>query len=400
MTSSEPTLQRTGLHDWHVANGGKMVEFGGYDMPVQYATGIIAEHMATRRGAGLFDVSHMGRFRIRGERACEYLSIALTCNVAGLAAGEAAYGFIATHTGGAVDDAYVYMLDKGDYLLVVNAANRDKDWAWLQTLRIDGATLHDDSEQLGMMSLQGPSSQLIMESLISASALPANKRNQLSHCIIDGHEVIVARTGYTGEPVCFELFPLAEYCVELWQRLIDLGASAVGLGARDSLRLEAGLPLYGHELGIDANGNEIAVFCNDLARFAVRGGDGYIGCEPIARQREEYLRIKRNEHDATSQPTLLTHLVQPIAVFNGRRPLRAGYKVLLDGEPVGWVTSGTTVPYAPFDGDDIMATPGEQHILRPIGLAMIRSNIRFRSDRQVHFDIADDRGKAFAAELV
>ncbi len=401
MNDDSTSLARTPLHAWHVEHGGRMVPFGGWDMPVQYKTGIIAEHLATRRGAGAFDVSHMGRLRVRGKGSVAFLSRALTCNVAALVPGEAAYGFIATPGGGAVDDAYLYMLDDADYLLVVNAANRDKDIAWLEAIDRDGATLEDQSAAYGMISLQGPRAQVIMESLLDAGALPENKRNRLGTCRLAGHDVIVARTGYTGEPVCFELFPAADFTVELWQRLIDAGATAVGLGARDSLRLEAGLPLYGHELGEGPDGREIPVFANDLARFAVRGGDGYTGCEAIAKQREEHMRIKRGELGGDWRPQVLTHLVQPIAVFEGRRPLRAGYRVLHDGEAAGWVTSGTTVPYARFDGAGVTAAPSqEEHVLRPIGLALLDARLRYRSDRTVRLTIEDDRGKSFEAELV
>jgi len=393
-------LGRTPLHAWHAEHGAKMVAFGGYEMPVQYAGGIIAEHLATRRGAGLFDVSHMGRLRVRGGDAAAFLARALTCNVAGLAPGEAGYGFLATPTGGAVDDAYLYMLGEADYLLVVNAANRAKDRAWLDELLAGDATLEDCSEALAMISLQGPRAQIVLETLVDAAALPENKRNRLAVCRILGEEVMVARTGYTGEPVCFELFPPAGCVVELWQRLVDAGATAVGLGARDSLRLEAGLPLYGHELGEDPEGNEIPVFANDLARFAVRTGGGFVGDEAIARQREEFRRIKRGEIDAGWRPELLTRLVQPVAAFDGRRPLRAGYRVHLDGAPVGWITSGTTVPYARFEGEDIAAAPSGEHALRPIGLALIDSRIRYRADRPIRFEVADDRDRRFGAELV
>jgi len=399
-THTDGTLAHTPLHAWHVQRGARMVAFGGYDMPVHYPPGIIAEHMATRRGAGAFDISHMGRLRVRGERAGAFLSRALTCNVQALAPGEARYGFLATETGGAVDDAYLYMLAEADYLLVVNAANRAKDRAWLDRLLPDGASLEDQSDDLAMIALQGPRAQAIMEGLAAAAALPENKRNQLRVCRILGSDVVVARTGYTGEPVCFELFPPAELAVQLWQHLIDAGAAPVGLGARDSLRLEAGLPLYGHELGEDPDGHEIPVFANDLARFAVRGGNGYVGHDAIARQREEFQRIKRGETGDGWRPQALPRLVQPLAVFEGRRPLRAGYRVRLDGEPVGWVTSGTTVPFARFEGEHVTATPSEEQALRPIGLALIDAGIRYRADRQVVLEVEDDRGKRFAAELV
>ena len=402
MSSNDTELKQTVLHTWHRANGGKMVPFAGYDMPVQYAGGITAEHMATRNDAGLFDVSHMGRFRVRGTHASAFLSRALTCDVAALTVGKAAYAFIATPSGGAVDDAYLYMLDKDDFLLVVNASNRAKDRAWLDELMIDGVSLEDESDAVAMLALQGPQSQHILQSLVGNEVQLPDKRNVLDFCTIDGHSLMISRTGYTGEPVCFELFPDADYAPALWQRLIDCGATAVGLGARDSLRLEAGLPLYGHELGVDHDGHEIPVFANDLARFAVRGDEhnDYIGAEAITRQRGEYQRIRQGDFKADWRPETLTHMIRPIAVFNGRRPIRAGYTVLHEGAAIGRVTSGAVVPVAQPHTQPAQTSATHERVLRPIGLALIDSRIRFHKTETVTFELLDDRGKSFAAELV
>jgi aminomethyltransferase len=358
--------------------------------------------MATRNDAGLFDVSHMGRFRIRGAHATTFLSRALTCDVAALTAGKAAYAFIATPSGGAVDDAYLYMLDEDDFLLVVNASNRAKDRAWLDELMIDGVSLEDESDALAMIALQGPQSQHILQSLVSNDVELPGKRNLLAFCTIDGHSLMISRTGYTGESVCFELFPDTDYAPTLWQRLIDCGATAVGLGARDSLRLEAGLPLYGHELGVDHDGHEIPVFANDLARFAVRGDEhkDYIGADAMTRQRDEYQRIKQGDFEADWRPKVLTHMIRPIAVFNGRRPIRADYTVLHQGAAVGRVTSGAVVPVSQPDTQSAKATATRERVLRPIGLALIDSKIRFCKTETVTFELVDDRGKSFPAELV
>jgi aminomethyltransferase len=247
-TTSE--LLKTVLHDWHVSHGAKMVEFGGWDMPVHYQPGIIKEHLETRRRTGLFDVSHMGRFRISGNTAESFLLKVLTNNARALQPGEAQYTFIANEDGGAVDDAYLYKLADDDFLLVVNAANRGKDWEWLrQHDRDDGMTMTNVSEELAMISLQGPDSAVILEQLVPKTDLPENKRNRLSTVRVTGQRVIAARTGYTGESVCFELFPPRAFAVELWESLVRLGAVPAGLGARESLRLEAGLPLYGRKTG-------------------------------------------------------------------------------------------------------------------------------------------------------
>jgi aminomethyltransferase len=400
--SDSDVLGETVLHPWHVENGAKMVPFGGWDMPVQYAGGIIQEHLATRRNAGLFDVSHMGRFRVMGPAAEEFLLHTLTNNAQGLDAGYAHYTFIANEVGGALDDAYLYKLAEADFLLVVNASNRQKDWDWLVGHNDAGADLEDISEGLAMVSLQGPRSQEILEKVIAVQDLPENKRNRLATVRLDGHDLIVARTGYTGESVCFELFPESDQAVALWQRLRDLGAEPVGLGARDSLRLEAGLPLYGHELGSDPDGGEIPIFANAIANVAVRHSDehDYIGKAALERQREELILIRRGELKAPVADRLLKALVQPIALFDGRRPLRAEYTVRDDDTDIGWVTSGTVVPYSGFFGTGITASPSDDHDLRPIGLAMVRSDYRFRTDRPVVLDVVDGRGNVMEAEMV
>ncbi|MBW8055052.1 MAG: glycine cleavage system aminomethyltransferase GcvT, partial [Nitrospira sp.] len=289
LDNNAANLHETALHDWHVAHGGKMVEFGGWDMPVQYKTGIIQEHLATRRNAGLFDVSHMGRFSVTGKQAEAFLLHVLTNNAKALEARHAQYTFIANDDGDAVDDAYLYKLSDDDFLLVVNAATREKDWRWLQQHNSHaGAEMTDVSDELAMISLQGPNSSAILEQLITKEDLPENKRNRLNVATVQGHEVIIARTGYTGEAVCFELFPELDYAAELWETLVRLGAVPAGLGARDSLRLEAGLPLYGHELGPGPTNGEIPIFANAIAKFAVRAPDhqDYIGKTALEKQRQ------------------------------------------------------------------------------------------------------------------
>ena len=394
-------LQRTELHAWHVERGARMVPFAGYEMPLQYPTGIIREHLATRRRAGLFDVSHMGRFEIGGKHAETFLHQVLTNNARGLEIGEAQYTFLANEGGGAVDDAYLYRLAPERFLLVVNAANRARDRAWLDTHRIPGSALADRSEELCMFALQGPDSNAMAEQVFGRDALPEHKRNRLSRVSFQGREVIVSRTGYTGEPVCFELFAPRERALALWRRLIGLGAFAAGLGARDSLRLEAGLPLYGHELGLDPEGREIPVFANSLARFAVRLSceERYLGCDALVRQREQYVGLRRGELHGRDAD-LLPRLVQPIAAFGSRRPLRAGYRVRHEGEAAGYVTSGTTVPYSAFHGEGVGASPAEAHEMRPIGLALLDNHLCYRSDRPVVLEVCDERGRGFEAELV
>jgi aminomethyltransferase len=402
MTDSTPTaLRRTVLYDWHDAHGATLVDFAGWEMPVQYETGTIAEHLATRRHAGLFDVSHMGRFRFTGPNAQAHLGFVLTNDPRALCPGEAHYTYIANEAGGALDDAYLYRLADDEFLLVVNADNRSKDWDWIAGHNHHGSTMEDASDELSMISLQGPAATDVLLEAAGDLELPDSKRNQLVVTTLDHHRLVVARTGYTGESIAFELMVGRDLAVGLWERLVAAGATPVGLGARDSLRLEAGLPLYGHELGEDLDGNDIPIFTNPLAPWGVRvRPDEYIGQPDLARQRAEYELIKRDELTTPVEERRLTHLVKPIAVFDSRKPLRAGYEVFRDGERVGYVTSGTTVPFAEFDGASVAALPTEEHALRPIGLALIRSDIRYRSDVPVALQVIDGKGRISNAELV
>ena len=394
---------RTVLHDWHSSHGGKMVDFAGWSMPVRYGTGIIAEHLATRRGAGLFDVSHMGRYRVTGPGAESFLLRTLTNNASGLDPWQAQYTFIANESGGVVDDAYLYRLAGDDFLLVVNAGNRAVDWEWLGGYLPDrGVELVDESAGIAMLSLQGPTASEVLERLVDARELPENKRNRIAVVGFEGRNLTVARTGYTGESVCFELFPESGLAPRLWERLVEAGATPVGLGARDSLRLEAGLPLYGHELGPGPDGRDIPLFANSLARFAVRTNEAcdFVGGPALKAQREEYELIRRRELATPPSERCLTHLVQPIAVFDGRRPLRQGYRIVHRGEDAGWITSGTTVPCAVFEGDGLAAKPGGEHAMRPIGLALLRSDLAPGSDEALHVEVIDARGHAMTAQVV
>ena len=390
-------MQRTPLHDWHRTNGGRMVEFAGWDMPVHYRRGIVAEHLAARRSAGLFDVSHMGRFRLRGAGAEAFLRRTLTNDAAALAPGRAQYTFLANERGGAEDDAYLYRLAADDFLLVVNASNRARDLEWLET-RLEGQVrLTDESEELAMIALQGPHSARMLASAAPAEALPENRRNRHASARFEGVELIAARTGYTGEAVGFELFVAARRVESLWVRLAAAGAAPAGLGARDSLRLQAGLPLYGHELGEDPGGAEIPIFANAVARFGVRRpGDGpdYVGRSALDCQREELDRFRRGE--AGGGARFVPRLVAPIAVHAGRRPLRAGQEVRCGDRPAGYVTSGTSVPTG---GEDAAGRPE----MRPMGLALLDRGLHPQaggSAEPVRLRVLDTRGNESEAILV
>ncbi|HAK46924.1 MAG TPA: glycine cleavage system aminomethyltransferase GcvT, partial [Spirochaeta sp.] len=321
-------LKKTVLYDRHIGLGAKMMEFGGWDMPVQYPAGIITEHLSTRKGAGIFDVSHMGRFVFSGDGALEFLQHVLSNNAAGLEPGQAQYTIIQNENGGAVDDAYLYRFDSSEWLLVVNAGNREKDLEHLQKYINDfsGTELRDESDEIAMISLQGPTSRDILQNNLSTGQIPEPMRNALSEAVFADIPVKIARTGYTGEPICFELFVEAEKACRLWDLLLKDGAHAVGLGARDTLRLEAGLPLYGHELGTDPAGQEIPIFAIALAGFAVSlsplKGD-FIGRKALTQQQAAKKNILRRDYSGIMD---LPKRIRPFAL-TGKGIVRAGAEV-------------------------------------------------------------------------
>lgn len=371
-----PELLRTPLYENHVSLGAKMVEFGGWDMPVFYQPGIVTEHLATRKEAGLFDVSHMGRFMVRGPGALNFLQHVLTNNAAALDPEMAQYTIIPNQAGGAVDDAYLYRFVEDEYLLVVNAANRVKDWDHFQQLLPDfkDVEIEDATSRLTMIALQGPQSRRIIGEVFPEGPFPEPMRNYLSVVKWNGADVLIGRTGYTGEPLCFELFSRTEDGPGIWNRFIECGASPTGLGARDTLRLEAALPLYGHEFGEDPQGNEIPILACPLARFAVSfsplKGD-FIGREALARQFEALKRIVYRDYSLIED---LPRIIKPVAMI-GRGVGRAGAKVFKDGRQVGWMTSGTTVPMWTFEGEGLSSTMTDEKKLRAIGLAMLDSDL-------------------------
>jgi len=399
-------LNRTPLYERHVAASARMVDFGGWEMPVQYPSGILAEHLATRGTAGLFDVSHMGRFMLRGPGAVAFLQHVLSNNAEALDPLQAQYTIVPTPSGGAVDDAYLYHFTEGEYLLVVNASNRVRDWGHFQEhlAGFPDVELTDETGEIAMLALQGKASRDILAELISAGGLPEPRRNELSIATFRINdpgggaplavETRLGRTGYTGEPLCFELFVTAEHGPALWDALVGAGATPVGLGARDTLRLEAGLPLYGHELGVDPAGDEIPIMSCPLATFAVsfspRKG-GYVGRAALERQHAAYARIVSRDYSLSGD---LPRLTRPIAV-TGRGIARQGAPVYRSGEQVGWVTSGTAVPYWGVEGEGLCSLQTEDHELRSIALAYLDS--RVIEDDEVEVEV---RGKRIPGLVV
>jgi aminomethyltransferase len=391
-------LKRTVLYDRHVALGAKIVEFGGWEMPLFYPAGIVDEHLGTRKGAGLFDVSHMGRFTVGGEGVLRFLNHVLTnhADALDMRLVGAQYTLIPDERGGAVDDAFLYRFSMDEYLMVVNAANAEKDWNHLQSVLRDfpDVELVNRTEEIAMLSLQGPESRKILENTIEAGSLPEPIRNAVSVATLSGAEVWIARTGYTGEPLCFELFLKREDASRVWDRLLAEGTVPSGLGARDTLRLEAALPLYGHELGLDPEGKDMPLLTFPFARiglsFSPAKGE-FIGRKALEEQFEALGRIMKRDY---SMKTVLPRMIQPVAVA-GRGVARRGAGVFKEGKAVGFVTSGTMVPYWVFEGEGLRSLRTEQRRLRSICLACMDCDV-LEGD-QLTIDI---RGKQVDAVVV
>ena len=397
---SATTLQRTPLNAWHRAHGGRMVDFGGWEMPVQYAPGILKEHLATRRQAGLFDVSHMGRFRIAGFEALGFLQYVLSNNAAALRPGFSQYTMIPNEAGGLLDDAYLYRFAAAEYTLVVNAANRQKDWAHLQEHagRFSEIELEDRTDSIAMIAFQGPLSRRILAESLERGCLPDPAHNRLSEAAIRGTPLRLARTGYTGEPVGFELFVPAEKAEEIWSLLFEIGAPAgilpIGLGARDTLRLEAGMPLYGHEFGTDPDGREIPAFAFPLTKIAVSFAEAkgeFVGRAALLEQFRQTQKIQAGTYEPTE---CLRRRILPLAVLD-RGVVRQGNEVFVADRKVGVVTSGTTVPYWEFEGEGATMRITDRTARRAIALAYVDAELQ--PEQRVEAEV---RKKRLAAQIV
>jgi aminomethyltransferase len=319
-------LRKTPLHDVHRDSGAKMVPFGGWDMPVEYS-GLIAEHGAVRSAAGLFDVSHMGQFEVEGEAALAFLQRVTSNDVAKLVDGQAQYSSLPMPSGCPVDDVIVYRRSERRYLVVVNAANVEKDWRWLLDQKPSGCGLHDLSDRFALLALQGPKAEAILQGLTPLD-LSAIGFYRFAEGTVDGHDAIVARTGYTGEDG-FEIFVAPSTAPGLWRRIIEAGAPfgllPAGLGARDTLRLEARMMLYGND--IDETTTLIEAGLGWIVSTHEAKGD-FNGRAILAEQKAKGAPRKLVGFEMT-EPGIPRH----------------GYPVALDGEVVGAVTSGTFAPF-------------------------------------------------------
>ena len=317
---------QTTLYQAHLDLGARMVPFGGWDMPVQYA-GIINEVKAVRTAAGIFDVSHMGRLYISGPQSGTFLDRMLTGSATNLRVGRARYCLICNEEGGVIDDTIFYRLSEDSYLLIPNAGNRPAvvDWfnARIESEFAGGVEMEDRTADSGLIALQGPNAATLLDAIcqLEDNAPPSSLRFfTWGEGSLGNSKVFVGRTGYTGEDG-FELSMLSEDAVPVWNALMAAGALPCGLGARDVLRLEAGLPLHGHEIDPETSPIEAG-----LDRFVRREGN-YIGQPVLTAQRERGTERK------------LVGLILP-----GRSAPRADYNILSGGQEVGRITSGSFSP--------------------------------------------------------
>jgi aminomethyltransferase len=317
-------LKRTPLHDAHVAAGGKIVPFAGFEMPVQYPTGITAEHRAVREAAGLFDVSHMGEFMLTGPQALDLIQKITVNDASRVEVGQAQYSAMCYESGGIVDDLIVYRFED-HWMLVVNASNMAKDLAWvLQHAQGLDVEVEDRSDRTALLALQGPVAREILRPLADIDVDDV-RYYRFMEGAVDGVPAVISGTGYTGEDG-FELYIDNEHAVHLWEKLLDVGERdgliPAGLGARDSLRLEVGYPLYGNDLDDQHTPLE-----SGLAWITKLDKGEFVGRDVVARQKE------------AGVPRRLVGLRLTERGFP-----RPGYTVRAGGADVGVVTSGTVSP--------------------------------------------------------
>lgn len=352
----EETLNRTSLYQTHLKYGGKMVPFAGWQMPVQYKDGIIKEHMAVREKAGIFDVSHMGEILCLGSDSLKNLNMLLTNDFSNMNIGQARYSPMCNENGGVVDDLIVYKITENKYLLVVNAANREKDFIWMKNHSFGEVSFEDISDKIGQIALQGPKAIDILKKIIPSNMIPSNYYEANFHVPMCGTDVMISTTGYTGEDGV-EIYMPMEKAPQIWEALMEVGKefglTACGLGSRDTLRLEAGMPLYGHEMN-----EEITPKQAMLGMFVKMDKDDFIGKKAI-------------END--TPPKIKKVGLEVI----GRGIIRENMDVYKDGMKIGTTTSGTMCPY----------------IKKAVACALISSEKRILGE-EVEVDVRGRRVKA------
>jgi len=301
-------IKKTALYEKHLEQNGRMVEYAGWNLPVNYASGIIAEHNCVRNDVGMFDVSHMGEILVKGENATTFLESVLTNNITKLQPGRVRYTIMCNEAGGCVDDLLVYCISKKEYFLVVNAANKDKDYKWLKKLAKDTEII-DVSDKYCQLAVQGPNSTLALNKLCE---LP-----EKYFSFIKTNDLLISQTGYTGEQG-YEIYGPTTAIIDMWQKLIDKNVQPCGLGCRDTLRFEAGLPLYGHEIDETITPEEAGL------QFAIDWNKDFIG-------REAMFQLVRKR-------TLIGLKITERGIA------RPNYPVFYGGVKVGHITSGTLSP--------------------------------------------------------
>lgn len=358
---STENLKKTPLNEVHRSLGGKMVDFGGWDMPVQYAAGVIAEHMATREKAGLFDVSHMGEIWVEGEDAIAFVNRITTNDVTKLVDGQAHYSALTNEKGGVVDDLLVYRFDQDKLLLVVNASTTEKDWDWITSQKQDeNITLTNASADYCQIAIQGPKAIEIAQKFTDVN-LSEIKYYHFTVDRFDGVDAIISRTGYTGEDG-FEVYANKDEAVKLWNDLMEAGAEfeilPAGLAARNTLRLESAMSLYGHELSDDISPLEA-----NLGWICKLNKGEFTGREPMAKLKEEGLKRKLIGFEMVD-----------------RGIARDEMDVYVGDEKVGVVTSGSPAPY----------------LQKNIGLAFVPTEFA-KPGQEITIDV---RGRKLAAVVV
>ena len=360
---SDTNLKKTPLNKAHRDLGGKMVDFGGWDMPVQYTAGVISEHLATRTRAGLFDVSHMGEFYVEGEDAIRFVDKLTTNDVTKLVDGQAQYSTLTRENGTVVDDLLVYRFDSDKLLLVVNASTTEKDWEWISShVAGENITLTNASADYCQIAVQGKDALAIVQQLTDTK-LDEIKYYHFTVGKVDGVDAIISRTGYTGEDG-FEVYANKDYAEQLWNKFLDVGNYGseagilpCGLAARNTLRLESAMSLYGHEIS-----DEITPLEANLG-WICKLNTEFIGRDALLKQKEEGLTRK---------------LVGFEMIDKGIA--RDGFDVYIEDKKVGSVTSGSPAPF----------------LKKNIGLAFVP--VEFANiGQEIKIDV---RGKHLAAEIV
>ena len=314
---------KTPLYECHVALNGKVVPFAGYLLPVQYS-GVIEEHMAVRQKAGLFDVSHMGEVVIKGKDALANINKLFTNDFTNMTDGRVRYSPMCNEEGGILDDLLIYRKNQDEYLIVVNASNREKDVNWMKQHIFGEVELEDISDQTGQVALQGPNAHAILEKLMDPAEIPTKYYTFADGVTVAGCKCLVSQTGYTGEHG-YEIYCNAADTPKIWNALLDAGKDMdlipAGLGARDTLRLEAGMPLYGHEMDETVSPMDIGL------GFSVKmQKDDFIGKAAMEKKGE-------------------SPLTRVGIKMIGRGIARENCPVFVDGKEVGKTTSGTHLPF-------------------------------------------------------